>query len=247
MKPISLSVAVLQHERETGLGAFAGLLDRAGVRYELLRTSGVRLPDAAEFDGVLVLGGSQAANDPALLETRRWIRNVVLCEVPILGVCLGGQLLATALGSSVGPALHPEVGVHDAFRTSVARHDPLFSGLSARFPVFGWHEDEFELPHGAISLAGSLACEHQAFRFATNAYGLQFHSEVRPEDLNKWADVRGYARLIERATARWDEVAAELDRATPELDELAGKLLKGWLGLVADRGAVGERRLRVAV
>jgi len=243
MKHVNLSLAVLQHEREMGLGAFAGLLDRAGVHYELLTTGGARLPDAAEFDGVLVLGGSLAADDPALLETRRWIRNAVLREVPILGVCLGGQLLATALGGSVGPALCPEIGVHDVFRT--AKHDPLFSGLPGRFAAFGWHEHEFKLPPGAVSLAGSLACEHQAFRFGSNAYGLQFHSEVRTEDLEQWPTVRAYAGLIERAAARWDEVAAELDRVTPELDELARKVLDGWLGLVTDRGAVGER-LRVA-
>ena len=246
MNPISLRLAVLQHERETGLGAFAGLLGGAGVDYELLGSSAERLPDVAKFDGVIVLGGSLAADDPALLETRRWIRHAVLCEVPILGVCLGGQLLATALGGSVGPALHPEVGVHDVFRTGAARHDPLFGGLPGRFPVFGWHEDEFELPPGAISLAGSLACEHQAFRFGSNAYGLQFHSEVRPEDLKQWPAVRCYAGLIEQAAARWDEVAAELDQVTPELDELARKLIDGWLGLVTDEGAVGER-LRVAV
>ena len=115
MKRISPSLAVLQHERETGLGAFAGLLGSARADYKLLATSAERLPDAAKFDGVIVLGGSLAADDPALLETRRWIRHAVLCEVPILGVCLGGQLLATALGGSVGPALHPEVGVHDVF------------------------------------------------------------------------------------------------------------------------------------
>ena len=142
MKHIDLSLAVLQHERETGLGAFAGLLDRAGVHHELLTTSDARLPDAAEFDGVLVLGGSLAADDPALLETRRWIRNAALSEVPILGVCLGGQLLATALGGSVGPALCPEIGVHDVFR--IAKDDPLFSGLPGRFTAFGWHEDEFQ-------------------------------------------------------------------------------------------------------
>jgi GMP synthase (glutamine-hydrolysing) len=243
MKHTNLSLAVLQHERETGLGAFAGLLDRAGVHYELLTSGGARLPDAAEFDGVLVLGGSLAADDPALLETRRWIRNAVLRDVPILGVCLGGQLLAQALGGSVGSALSPEVGVHDVFRT--AKQDPLFSGLPRRFAAFGWHEDEFELPPGAVSLAGSLACEHQAFRFGSHAYGLQFHSEVRTGDLEQWPAVRGYAGLVERAGARWDEVAAELDRVTPELDELARKLLDGWLGLVRDRAAVGDR-LRTA-
>jgi GMP synthase (glutamine-hydrolysing) len=247
MTPVSLSLAVLQHEPETGLGAFAHLLSSAGVSHELLTTIDSRLPEAAEFDGVIVLGGSLTANDRALLQSQRWLRQAVLHEVPILGVCLGAQLLSSALGGSAGPALHPEVGVHDVFRNGAASQDPVFGGLPSSFRVFGWHEDEFELPPGAISLAGSLACEHQAFRFGASAYGLQFHCEVRPEDLREWAAVPGYAGLIERAGARWDEVKAELDRATPELDEVARTLVEGWLGLVIDSVAVSERRLRAAV
>ena len=247
MTPDSLSLAVLQHEPETGLGTFAQLLRSAGVPHEVLTTADSRLPDAAEFDGVIVLGGSLAADDRALLQSKRWLRRAVLDGVPILGVCLGAQLLSSALGGSAGPALHPEVGVHDVFRRGVARHDRLFGGLSPSFPVFGWHEDEFELPPGAISLAGSLACEHQAFRFGASAYGLQFHCEVRPDDLREWAAVDGYVGLIERAGATWDEVKAELDRATPELDELARKLVEGWLDLVTDTVSASERRLRAAV
>ena len=247
MTPGSLSLAVLQHEPETGLGAFARLLSSAGVHHEVLTTTDSRLPDAAEFDGVIVLGGSLTADDRALLQSQRWLRHAVLHEVPILGVCLGAQLLSSALGGSAGPALHPEVGMHEVFRNGAARHDPLFGGLPSSFPVFGWHEDEFELPPGAISLAGSLACEHQAFRFGASAYGLQFHCEVRPDDLCQWAAVDRYAGLLERTGATWDEVKAELDRATPELDELARKLVEGWLSLVTDIVAVSERPLQAAV
>ena len=154
----------------------------AGAEYEILETTkGVALPDAACFDGVLVLGGSRGAYDEALLETRRWIRNAVLRETPFLGVCLGGQLLASALGGNVESGPRPEVGLHDVFLTEAAAHDPLFAGLPPRLQVFGWHEDGLSLPRGAVPLAGSIAYANQAFRWGASAYGLQFHVEVRPQ------------------------------------------------------------------
>jgi GMP synthase-like glutamine amidotransferase len=243
----SLRVAVLQNECETGLGAFAGPLREAGVHYERYETHDKAvLPDPDEIDGVIVLGGSMAADDPALLGTRRWIRNAVVRDVPFLGVCLGGQLLATALGGIVGPASPPEVGVHDVYLTSGGRRDPLFGDLPGRFRVFGWHEDAFEPPRAAVPLAGSIACEHQAFRFGTNAYGIQFHPEVRPADLEQWASVPGYADLVERSGARWQDMAAELASASSDLDALARRLLEGWMALASSAAALDGRRRRIA-
>jgi GMP synthase-like glutamine amidotransferase len=245
---MSLRIAVLQHEPETGLGAFAGMLDEAGVDYEVLETSGATpLPGVVGFDGAIALGGSLGVHEARLLQARDWIRDAVLRDTPFLGICLGGQLLATALGGFVGRGSRPEVGVHDVFLTHAAKLDPLFGGLPRRFPVFGWHEDAFTLPRRAIPLAGSVAYEHQAFRFGPSAYGLQFHPEVRPDDLARWAAVPGYTGLLERAGADWDEVRSALEQAAPELDALAEELLERWLYLVAGAAALRERRTRVAV
>ncbi|MEJ7784067.1 MAG: GreA/GreB family elongation factor [Solirubrobacteraceae bacterium] len=239
-----LRVAVLQHEPETGLGAFARLLGDTGVRYELVETtSGASLPDAAAFDGAIALGGSLDVYDLGLLETRRWIRNAVLRDLPFLGVCLGGQLLASALGGLVTRAPRPEVGIHDLFLTEAAARDPLFGSLPGRLAVLGWHEDVFSLPRGAVPLAGSIAFEHQAFRWGASAYGLQFHPEVRADDLARWVSVPGYRGLVERAGGDWDVVAAALERTTAELDALAKHLLERWLFLVAGVAATGERLL----
>jgi GMP synthase-like glutamine amidotransferase len=245
---MSLRIAVLQHEPETGLGVFAGMLDEAGVDYEVLDTSvAAPLPDAARFDGAIALGGSPGAYEAKLLGARHWIREAVLRDTPFLGICLGGQLLAAAVGGFVGRGSRPEVGVHDVFLTDAATRDPLFGGLPRRFPVLGWHEDVFTLPRRAVPLAGSIAYERQAFRFGESAYGLQFHPEVRPEDLARWAAVPGYAALVERVGADWDEVMAALEQAAPELDALAEELLERWLDLVAGAAALRERRTRVAV
>jgi GMP synthase-like glutamine amidotransferase len=245
---MSLRIAVLQHEPETGLGAFAGVLDEAGIGYEVLETSGVApLPGVVGFDGAIALGGSLGAHEAALLGTRRWIRDAVLRDTPFLGICLGGQLLATALGGFVGRGSRPEVGVHDVFLTHAAKFDPLFGGLPRRFAVFGWHEDAFTLPRRAIPLAGSVAYEHQAFRFGPSAYGLQFHPEVRPDDFARWSAVPGYTGLLERAGADWDEAMSALEQSASELDALAEELLERWLYLVAGAAALRERRSRVAV
>ena len=127
---------------------------------------------------MIALGGSLGAYDVRLLETRRWIRSAVLGGLPFLGICLGGQLLASALGASVARG-HPELGIHDVFLSDAAEHDPLFAGLPRRLQVLGWHEDSFDLPSGAVPLAHSTACANQAFRVGAAAYGLQFHPEAR--------------------------------------------------------------------
>jgi GMP synthase (glutamine-hydrolysing) len=229
---VSLRLAVLQYEPATSLGAFATQLDAANVDYELVRTTGDPLPDAGRFDGAIALGGSFAAHDSRLIETRGWIRNAVLAGMPFFGVCLGGQLLANALGAVVRRG-RPETGLHDVFLTEAAYDDPVFAGLPPRFQVFGWHEDSFGLAPGAVPLAGSIACTYQAFRFGATAYGLQFHPEVRADDLARWRNVPGYRALAERTRTDFDGLMIDLRRATPRLDALAEELLQRWLYLVS--------------
>jgi GMP synthase-like glutamine amidotransferase len=237
---------VLQHEQETRLGAFRHLLDAAHADYEVVTTASAPLPSADRFDGALVLGGSLNAYDPRLLETRRWIRNNVLRGLPFLGVCLGSQLLASALGGVVAPLPAPEVGLHDVILTEDARRDQLFADLPDRFPVFGWHEDSFSLPPGAIPLAGSPACTHQAFRFGDAAYGLQFHPELRACDLARWRGNSAYREVAANAAKDWESLLAALEEATPTLDALARHLLGRWLGIVAARAALQVPQVRTA-
>ena len=244
---MNLRIVVLQHEPATGLGAFAALLDEAHANYEVVDTLRGALPVAAAFDGAIALGGSLNAYDPRLLETRRWIRNGVLGGLPFLGICLGGQLLASALGAAVERQAQPELGVHDVYLTDAARRDPLFSGLPGRLRVFAWHEDRFDLPPGAVPLAGSIACSYQAFRFDAAAYGLQFHPEVRAVDLASWARWPGYRGLLDAADFPAEHIADELVRAAPELDKLARQLLERWLELASRVAPFGERGLRAAV
>jgi GMP synthase-like glutamine amidotransferase len=170
-----------------------------------------------------------------------------LVGLPFLGISLGGQLLASALGAAIERQAQPELGVHDVYLTDAARLDPLFSGLPGRLTVFGWHKDRFELPPGAVPLAGSIACACQAFPFDAAAYGLQFHPEVRAADLPSWAHFGGYRSQLDAADVSPEHLAGELARAAPELGRLARQLLERWVELVSRVAAFGERRLGEAV
>jgi GMP synthase-like glutamine amidotransferase len=241
-----MRLIVLQHEPETRLGAFQHMLNAMQVDHEIVMSTHAHLPGADGFDGALVLGGSLNAYDPRLLETRRWIRNNVLLGLPVFGVCLGGQLLASALGGLVAPSPAPEVGLHDVILTEDARRDQLFADLPDRFPVIGWHEDSFSLPPSAIPLAGSPACACQAFRFGDAAYGLQFHPELRACDLDRWRGNAAYRRVAANAAQDWETLIAVLEEATPALDAFARHLLGRWLGLVAAPAALQEPQVRTA-
>ena len=106
-------------------------------------------------------------------------------ENRILGICLGAQLIAKALGAKVFKAPVKEIGWYDVSLTRIGSIDPLFSHLPKTFSVFQWHEDTFEIPHSAILIATSSLVPHQAFRYGDNAYGLQFHLEVTEEMIQR--------------------------------------------------------------
>ncbi len=106
----------------------------------------------------------------------------------ILGICLGAQLIAKALGAKVTKAPSKEIGWYDVSLTEEGCRDPLFASLPKTFPVFQWHEDTFEIPRGGKLLATSTAVPSQAFRYGENAYGLQFHLEVTTEMIRAWME-----------------------------------------------------------
>jgi GMP synthase-like glutamine amidotransferase len=238
-----LRLAVLRHEPETGLGAFAAVLGRLGVAYDVLSTH-EPLPAVVEYDGTIVLGGSLDI-DHVLPDARRWLGDSVRRGLPCFAVCLGAQLLADALGARIFQG-QPELGVHDIYLLDAARHDPLFADLPDRIKVFSFHEHSFDLAPDAIPLAGSLHCAHHAFRFGVAAYGFQFHPEVRAEDLGRWSTVPGYRRLLTENDGDWNGLTAAVAQVTPELDRFANELLRRWLHLAAAIKTLRERPLLAA-
>jgi len=152
--------------------------------------NGGKLPRLADISALIVLGGAMAANDeqshPFLADLKKLISTVVGSGIPCLGICLGGQLLAAALGAKVTSRRWEESGNLDVSLTDEGSRDPLFSGICRKFGTFQWHHDSFDIPEGGILLASSPACPNQAFRVGDSAWGLQFHPEVTEEIIRDW-------------------------------------------------------------
>ena len=186
------SVLVLRHEPSVSMGSLAGVLAEAELdvrQFDLFESVPDRLP-WGEAAGLVVLGGAMSANDgdrfPFLLAELDWIRAAVHREVPLLGICLGAQLLAKALGAAVYRNAQPEIGWRQVELLPTAADDRLFRDRAPEETVFHWHGDTFDLPAGAVHLARSPVCRHQAFRYGAAAYGLQFHVEMVPDLLELW-------------------------------------------------------------
>ncbi len=145
-------------------------------------------PDWRSAAGLIFMGGPMSANDalPFIQQEIGIISAAVAMGRPVLGVCLGAQLLARALGARVYRYPIKEIGWAPVYWTEAARQDRLFEGLPSPETVFHWHGETFDLPAGADWLARSDACRNQAFRAGSNAYGLQFHLEVTPEMISTW-------------------------------------------------------------
>jgi len=132
------------------------------------------------------MGVHDTAEYPFLARVTGFIGDVVAAGLPYLGICLGGQLLAHVLGAPVATGARGEKGTFTVTLTPEGEHDPLFAGIPSPFVTFQWHNDTFAIPVGATLLASSPACPHQAFRFGSRAWGLQFHPEVTREIVAAW-------------------------------------------------------------
>ena len=144
----------------------------------------------AEFDAVVVLGGGMNVRDADRLPWMRaeieLLRDAMQERIPVLGICLGAQLLAAAAGAEVRRSPSPEIGWFDVARSEAGADDPVLGRLPARFLAYEWHSYAFALPAGAVELARSAACS-QAFRLGEHTWGVQFHPEVLPEIVRAWA------------------------------------------------------------
>jgi GMP synthase-like glutamine amidotransferase len=142
-------------------------------------------PDQTELDGLIVLGGPMSVNDvdlyPWLKQEIQFIANTIANGKPVLGICLGAQLTAKAMGASVYKSEHKEIGWFPVERVVLSRQNQMETLLPERAEVFQWHGETFDLPVGATRLATSKACANQAFLFANHVIGLQFHLEITRE------------------------------------------------------------------
>ncbi len=191
-------ILVFQHVAAEPLGTLDPLIRRRGHRVKFVnfeRDPGAR-PKLDRYRGLIVLGGPMNVEDRAgrpHLQTEIEVIGEALAQgKPVLGICLGAQLLAHALGARIRRHRCSEIGWYDIATTAHGRTDPVLTPLGAALPVFQWHGYTFDIPVGAEHLARTASCENQAFRYGANAYGFQFHLEVNQALIERWLALPEY-------------------------------------------------------
>jgi len=191
-------ILVFQHVAAEPLGTLDPLIRRRGHRIRFVnfeRTPDAE-PDIDRYRGLVVLGGPMNVEDqahrPHLRTELRAIERALHLGRPVLGICLGAQLLAHVLGAPVRRQLQPEIGWYRLQTTEHGATDPLLSTLAPECPVFQWHSRTFELPAGAKQLARTDSCEQQAFRYGEHAWGFQFHLEMDRPLIQRWLGTPHY-------------------------------------------------------
>lgn len=222
-------LVIIQNDPEVPAGNFDKPLSELEIPCRTIKPfAGDPVPRAEEISAAIVLGGAMGVHDtashPFLRDVRRFIDACVGAATPILGICLGGQLLADLLGGRVTPnSPCGEKGTSMVVLTGEGEDDPLFAGVPHEFVTFQWHNDSFEIPPEGTLLASSARCPGQAFRFGARAWGTQFHPEVDRSIVDSWA------RWTEETAPRTEEFLAAFIRSETAYLEVSRRLLGNFL------------------
>jgi GMP synthase-like glutamine amidotransferase len=238
-----------QHVAFEGLGSIEPWLLQRGHQLSVTRfqhwgqAGADPLPDLEAVDLLIAMGGPMSVNDeavhPWLAAEKRCIAAAIGRGIPVLGICLGAQLIATALGARVLPNPQPEIGwfpieaIPDPSSASAGAAGEGGFAFPASLPVFHWHGETFELPAGALPLARSAACANQAFRLGPRVFALQFHLETTPAAARALVEHCG----DELVAAPYVQSAAEILAAPPERYAAARAVLHRLLAALSDRSA----------
>ena len=234
---------VLQHVPHELLGTLNPLLKKSGFRIRYVNFA--RHPDAHPgldgYDGLIVLGGPMSVNDgdrlSHLLTEMNLIEAAIKRNLPVLGICLGAQLIAKTLGAAVYPNKEKEIGWYDVSPTNHAESDPLLGAFAATEKIFQWHGETFDIPRSTHHLAFSSLCANQAFRYGTNVYGFQFHLEVDAPMIHRWLRVAENRKEIYALAGTIDPES--IYRETPEyisrLHQLSERVFGEFINLFGAR------------
>jgi GMP synthase (glutamine-hydrolysing) len=228
-------VLVLQHVEGEGSAAIGEALRARGLEERVVRVDrGDRVPDLDGARALLVMGGPmgvyEADRFPHLRDEIRLIARAVAAGIPVLGVCLGSQLVAAALGARVARAPAREIGWREVRLREAANADALLGGSPPTFVPLHWHGDVFDLPPGAIALASSDQTEHQAFRFGARTWGLLFHLEMGVPEVEGMA-TRFAADLAAAALDR-DDVVGPAEARLAALAPIRSRVFGAWASLI---------------
>lgn len=213
-----MKVLVLKNVHQEGPGTMEDFLKRKGIIYRVIELESEKIPDD-DYDILVIMGGPMSVNDGEiyhyLKEEERVVREYIRKDKKILGICLGAQMLARALGSKVYKGPRPEIGWYPIELSDDGLKDPLMQNLALhpregdlwkRFRVFHWHGETFDIPEGAVRLASSELYPNQAFRYGRGVYAFQFHIEVRKEMIAEWLkDEADLTRITEETETFYEE------------------------------------------
>lgn len=239
-------ILVFQHVPYEPLGTLDPLLKEAGfrIRYVNFGRDPHQRPSLEKYEALIVLGGPMNAHQidtyPNLVTEVDVIREAVDTGMSVLGICLGAQLLAKAVGGRVSRNAEREIGWHDVQLTEAGVTDPVISSFSSTQEVFQWHEDGITLPAGAQNLATSPTSNVQAFRCGEHAYGFQFHLEVDASLVERWLTVPANQPMLEDEAGRVDpdEIRLQTNDRIGALQTLSRKTFSRWI----DRFEIAPRR-----
>lgn len=225
-------VLILQHVSVEGPGRIRDALESVGASSEIRRVDvGAPVPKTlGPFAGLVVMGGPMSVYEssqyPHLRSEILLIEEALRRRAPVLGICLGSQLLASALGARVYASGRKELGWYDVHLSEAGRSDPGFADAPNPFRALHWHGDVFDLPPGAVSLARSALTEHQAFRASDNALGLLFHLEVSAADVSEMAEA--FAPELEEARIDRADLVKMSERFARDIESVASRVFTHW-------------------
>jgi len=235
-----MKIYALQHVATEPMGGIAEALSERGIDAQYIRSfAGEMVPkNMSDAAALVVMGGPMGVNEqaeyPFLSDEIRLIESALEHEKPVLGVCLGSQLLASALGATIRQGKQKEIGWRAVTLTDAATRDELWQAVASPFTAYHWHGDVFDLPHGAESLAASAQTACQAYRYGRNVYGFLFHMEATPQIVTDM--VEAFADEVREESIDARAILAGIGDHLPTLAGIGGTVFGRWAELIKRAG-----------
>jgi GMP synthase (glutamine-hydrolysing) len=229
-------VLVFQHHPNETIGIIAESLAKRNLSPKVICPfKNDKVPsDLGSAAALIVMGGPmgvyEAEKYPYLLQEMQLIKQAIQKEKPVLGICLGSQLLASALGAEIKPGPRKEIGWQPVYLKGLAEDDAVFRGVPDSFIGFHWHGDIFDLPKGALPLAASGTTDIQAFRYGRNAYGVLFHLEVTETILEGMT--KSFTEELREENISAVEMRLNSREFLPDLQRIGRPFFDRWVGLI---------------
>jgi len=230
-----MKILVIQHSAADRPAAVAELIDRLGHAVQTIRIDRQdAVPTTVDADALMMFGGAISLTStelpPWVAQEQSLIRRYVNEGRRVLGICLGAQLLASALGAGVRPNRQPEIGWHEIERVDDSQSSNLAGVFPDRLTVLQWHQDTFEIPSGSTRLFKSQACDNQAFTIDDRVFGFQFHMEADPKTVRTFLAVSEKWKQQGPYVQSESEIAAGIETHLPAQTESLSKFLEAYLG-----------------